>query len=96
MRQLCLTVAGLEEARSIYGDIHSGNMFLDSSWNSKLSDLDRTVGIGEEITVLTEPFGRLRSDEEGKPAGIHCKADARREAFAIGSSFYSLLRGYGP
>lgn len=29
------------------------------SWNSKLSDFDSAMNIGEEIVVLTESFGRL-------------------------------------
>jgi hypothetical protein len=46
--------------------------------------------------VLTEPFGRLLNKSEGIDAGSCGKAGARTEIFAIGSVFYSLLRGYEP
>lgn len=59
MRQLCLAVGGLEKIGLAHGDIRPGNMLLDADWNLKMSDFERAMNIGEEIVVLTEPFGRL-------------------------------------
>lgn len=69
-------------------------MLLDSHRNLKLSDLDRAMEIGKEIAVLTEQFGRLLSEEDGGGHGSYGKAGARAEAFAIGSVYYTLLRGH--
>ncbi|OAG44809.1 hypothetical protein AYO21_00770 [Fonsecaea monophora] len=58
--------------------------------------IDRAVRIGEEIAVLTEPFGRLLSkDDDGDP-GTYGLAGARTETFALGSTYYTLLRGHEP
>ena len=54
-----LAAAGLEQIGLVHGDSRPANMLLDVDWNMELSDLDRGVKIGEEIAVLTEPFGRL-------------------------------------
>lgn len=104
MRQLCLAAAGLEEIGLAHGDIRPGNMLLDADWNLKLCDLDRAMDVGEDIMVLTEPFGRLLNQEEdgrggggeGGVAGTYGKAGARTETFAIGSVYYTLLRGHEP
>jgi atypical protein kinase C zeta type len=96
MRQLCLAAMGLEKVGLTHGDIRPGNMLLDSKWNLKLSDIDRAIDIGEEITVLTEPFGRLLSEGDDGVTGSYGKAGARTETFAIGSVYYTLLRGHEP
>ncbi|KIW86167.1 hypothetical protein Z517_01562 [Fonsecaea pedrosoi CBS 271.37] len=71
-------------------------MLLDSNRNLKLADMDRAVRIGEEIAVLTEPFGWLLSkDDDGDP-GTYGLAGARTETFAVGSIYYTLLRGHEP
>ena len=96
MRQLCLAAAGLERVGLVHGDIRPGNMLLDADWNLKLSDFDRGMMIGEDIAVLTEPFGRLLNNEDGGCPGTYGKAGARTETFAIGSVYYTLLRGHEP
>ena len=96
MKQLCLAAAGLERIGLLHGDIRPGNMLLDADRNLKLSDLDRGMKIGEDIAVLTEPFGRLLDEEDGGGAGTYGKAGARTETFAIGSVYYTLLRGHEP
>lgn len=96
MRQLCLAAAGLERIGLVHGDIRPGNMLLDANWNLKLSDLDRGMEIGENIAVLTEPFGRLLNEQDGEGSGTYGKAGARTETFAIGSVYYTLLRGHEP
>lgn len=96
MRQLCLAAAGLERIGVLHGDMRPGNMLLDSSLNLKLSDLDRGIAIGEDVAVLTEPFGRLLDDKDGEGAGTYGKGGARTETFAIGSVYYTLLRGHEP
>ncbi|KAJ9608545.1 hypothetical protein H2200_007533 [Cladophialophora chaetospira] len=96
MRQLCLAAAGLEESGLTHGDIRPGNMLLDSNWNLILCDVDRAMKIGEEIAVLTEPFGRLLNLEDGEVAGSYGQAGARTETFAIASVYYTMLRGHEP
>jgi serine/threonine protein kinase len=96
MEQLCDVAATLERLGLAHNDIRPGNMLLDAERNLKLADLDRGTKVGEDIQVLTEPFGRLLNKSEGIDAGSYGKAGARTEIFAIGSVFYSLLRGYEP
>ena len=96
MRQLGLAAAGLEEHGLVHGDIRPGNMLLDSNWNLSLSDMDRAMMIGEEVAVMTEPFGRLIGKEDGEGTGSYGNASARTETFAIGSVYYTLTRGYEP
>ena len=96
MRQLCLAAAGLERVGLCHGDIRPGNLLLDANRDLKLCDLDRGMKIGEDIEVLTEPFGRLLAEGEGAGAGTYGKAGARTEIFGIGSVYYTLLRGHEP
>lgn len=98
MRQLCLAIAGPEDLGLTHGDIRPENMLLDSNWNLKLADIDRATKIGEDVVVMTEPFGRLLSDKDGhgEGAGSYGQAGARMDTFAIGSVLYTLLRGHEP
>ncbi len=96
MKQLCLAAAGLERIGLYHGDIRPGNMLLDANRDLRLSDLDRGMKMGEDIAVLTEPFGRLLDQEDGVGAGTYGKVGARTEIFAIGSVYYTLLRGHQP
>ena len=96
MKQLCLAAAGLERIGLCHGDIRPGNLLLDANRDLRLSDLDRGVKIGEDIAALNEPFGRLLDKEDGEGAGTYGKAGARTETFAIGSIYYTLLRGHEP
>lgn len=96
MEQLCDVAAAFERLGLAHNDIRPGNMLLDAGCNLVLADLDRGTKVGEVIDVLTEPFGRLLNRSEGEGAGTYGKAGARTEIFAIGSVFYSLLRGYEP
>ncbi|KAF7502029.1 hypothetical protein GJ744_009008 [Endocarpon pusillum] len=97
MRQLCHAATALERIGLIHGDIRPGNMLLDVDWNLKLSDLDRGMKTGQDIAVLTEPYGRLlNAEEDGEGAGTYGTAGARTETFAIGSVYYTLLRGHEP
>jgi serine/threonine protein kinase len=96
MEQLCDVAATLERLGLAHNDIRPDNMLLDVERNLRLADLDRGTKVGEDIQVLTEPFGRLLNKSEGIDAGSYGKSGARTEMFAIGSVFYSLLRGYEP
>lgn len=71
-------------------------MLLDAKQNMILSDLDRGMEIGDAIAVLSEPFGRLLNKDDGVEADTYGKASARVESFAIGSVYYTLLRGHEP
>lgn len=46
--------------------------------------------------VLTETYERLLDTEEEGAAGTYGMAGARTEIFAIGSVYYTLLRGHEP
>ncbi|KAL9608555.1 MAG: hypothetical protein Q9167_006616 [Letrouitia subvulpina] len=96
VRQLCCAAASLERIGLCHGDIRPGNMLLDADWNLRLCDFDRTVKIGEHLTVLTEPFGRLLDENDDGDAGTYGKATAQVDAFAIGSVYYTLLNGHEP
>lgn len=96
MEQLCYAAAALERLGLAHNDIRPHNMLLDAERNLILADLDRGTKVGQDIEVLTEPFGRRLNKSEGRDAGTYGKAGARTETFAIGSIFYSLLRGYEP
>ena len=96
MKQLCSAAAGLERVGLCHGDIRPGNMLLDAEQNLVLSDLDRGIEIGEDIAVLDEPYGRLLNKDAGAEAGTYGRAGARVETFAIGSIYYTLLRGHEP
>jgi serine/threonine protein kinase len=89
MRQLCLAATALERIGLVHGDIRPGNLLLDADWNLKLSDFDRGMKIGEEIMVLTEPYGRLLDTEEGRAAGTYGIA-------VLGQRFLLLVKSIIP
>jgi len=96
MRQLCGAAAGLESMGMCHGDIHLGNVLLDSGWNAILADLDRAGDLGSDLEAVSEPFGRLLNASEGEGAGTYGKASAYTETFALGSICYTLQRGHVP
>ncbi|KAL2405876.1 hypothetical protein ABEF95_000606 [Exophiala dermatitidis] len=96
MKQLSLAAKSLEEIGLAHGDICPRNLLLDSKWNLKLSDFDRTVRVGDDCLPIGAPFGRLLSDEDGGDTGTYGEAGVRTETFAIGSTYYTLLRGHEP
>ena len=96
MTQLCIAAAGLERNGLCHGDIRPGNLLLDTDCNLKLCDFDRVTKVGEDIVVAGSPFARLLNKEDGPDAGSYGKSGARTETFAIGSIFYTLLRGHEP
>lgn len=96
MKRLCLAAAGLERIGLCHGDIRPGNMLLDANRDLRLSDLDCGMKMGEDVVVLTDPFRRLLSQEDGVGASTYSKASARIDTFAIGSIYYTLLRGHEP
>lgn len=96
MQQLRHAAAGLEDAGLVHGDIRPGNIFFSADWTLKLGDFDRSVSIGNDLEAVSEPFGRLLSIEDGEGSGSYGKAGARTENFALGSVYYTLLRGREP
>jgi hypothetical protein len=71
-------------------------MLLDVNRNLKLSDLNRGMKTRKDIAVITEPYRRLLNEEDGGGAGTYGKVGAWTETFAIGSVYYTLLRGHEP
>ncbi len=71
MKQLCLATAGLEGIGLCHEDIRPRNMLLDANRDLRLSDLDRGMNMGEDIAVLTEPFGRLLDQEDDVGASTY-------------------------
>ena len=62
-----------------------------------LCDLDHSSKIGDDIEVYGEPLGRRLTKEENEAgAGSFGKASAQADIFAIGSVYYTLLRGHEP
>lgn len=59
----------------------SGKHALDANRDLRLSDLDRGMKMGEDIAVLSEPFGRLLDQEDGVGAGTHGKSGAWTDLF---------------
>jgi len=96
MWQLCQAAVGFEAAGMVHGDIRPGNILFSSEWNVRLGDLDRSISTNDDLEAVSEPFGRLLSRAEGEGAGTYGTAGARTEAFAIGSIYYTLLRGHEP
>jgi serine/threonine protein kinase len=96
MRQLCLAAIALKWIRLIYRDIRLRNMLLDVDRNLKLSDFDRGMKTREDVAVLTKPYRRLLDAEDDGGAGTYGIVGARIETFAIGSIYYTLLRGHEP
>jgi hypothetical protein len=52
--------------------------------------------IRKNIAVLTKSYKRLLDAEDDGGAGTYGTADAQTETFAIGSVYYTLLRGHKP
>lgn len=90
MRQLYRAAVGMEEAGMAHSDIRLDNNPFGREWNPRLSDLDRSVPIGDDLKVVSEPFGQLLSKSDGRGAGTYGKAAARTEPF------YAPLRGHEP
>lgn len=96
MRQLCCGAKWLEAIGLAHCDIQPANILLGSKFNAKLADFDCSIKVGDNLDCRTEPFARLLGEEAGQKCGTYGKAGPRTETFAIGSVFYSLMRGHDP
>lgn len=94
MKHLCYGAEWLEALGLAHCDIRPANILLDSRFNAKLADFDRAIKVGEYLDCGTAPFARLLGEEAGLERGSYGNAGPRTETFAIGSVFYSLMRGH--
>jgi len=77
-------------------DLRPDNLGVDKAGNLRIIDFGSALPIGQRLPVGTEPFARMLSREDGKGAGSYGWVGAYTECFAIGSIFYSFIRGYYP
>lgn len=96
MRELCCGAEWLEKIGLAHCDIRPANILLGFKSHAKLADFDCSIKVGENLDCGTEPFARLLGEEAGQECGTYGKAGPRTETFAIGSVFYSLMRGHDP
>ncbi|OAA53513.1 serine/threonine protein kinase [Niveomyces insectorum RCEF 264] len=100
MGQLCGAVAFLVETHKlVHGDLRPDNVLVDSNDNLRLADLGASWPVGQRLQVAAEPWGRKLGVLDGLPPTEDHEyglAGARSETFALGSIYYSLLRGHYP
>lgn len=99
MGELCAGIVFLERKGLVHGDLRPDNVLVDHNDHVRIHDFGHaTMPIGTNHFGISEPFGRQLGPDEGVDVdkydyGI---AGPRTECFALGSIFYSLLRGYHP
>ncbi|KAJ2891585.1 hypothetical protein MKZ38_000191 [Zalerion maritima] len=96
MGQLSGGVAFIERRGFAHGDLRPDNLLLDTNGNLRIGDLGCALQIGNRLPSGTEPFARMLSKEDGEGSGTYGWAGTYSENFAIGSIFYSLIRGHYP
>ncbi|CAK7228933.1 hypothetical protein SCUCBS95973_007048 [Sporothrix curviconia] len=97
MAQICAGVAFMESQGYAHGDLRPGNILMDAHGNMRLFDLGSALPIGGARLVGTEPFARQLTREEMQDGSVHYgEAGPRSETFALGSIWYSILRGHYP
>ncbi|KAG5937385.1 hypothetical protein E4U53_008204 [Claviceps sorghi] len=96
MRQVAAAAAWLENLGLAHCDIRPANILLSGARNAKLADFGNACEIGNALDGVTGPFGRSLGEEAGEACGTYGEAGSRTEQFAIGSTVFTLTRGYEP
>ncbi|OAA54579.1 Protein kinase-like domain protein [Niveomyces insectorum RCEF 264] len=101
MGQICGGLAFLESQGYAHADMRPDNIMVDDNDNIRIIDLGSMSSIGQRLLVGTEPFARQLTPEEAESEKLgkytqYGLAGARSETFALGSVWYSILRGHYP
>jgi serine/threonine protein kinase len=96
MGQLCGGAVFLERHGLGHCDLRPDNLLIGKDGNLRITDLGETLAVNSRLPTGTEPFARIRSKEDGEGSGSYGRVGAYTECFAIGSIFYSFIRGHYP
>ena len=101
MGRLCGAVAYCLGVNVVHADIRRPNLLMDANDNLRLCDPGSARPVGKPLAAATEPFGHVLGPDaadaaQGQSGTCGTAGAARTECFAMGSIFYTLLRGHQP